>query len=98
MVKNVQEVIGIRRLKEVDMNIKEQFENEVMPLLKNNGYGGLVGIINSWLEQGKYELTYAYISRVKDDGVWNNYKNLRTMKIRTTLQDFLEVLKQDYLK
>ncbi len=98
MVKNVQEVIGIRRLKEVDMNIKEQFENDVMPLLKNNGYGGLVGIINSWLEQGKYELTYAYISRVKDDGVWNNYKNLRTMKIRTTLQDFLEVLKQDYLK
>lgn len=98
MVKNVQEVIGIRRLKEVDMNIKEQFENEVMPLLKNNGYGGLVGIVNSWLEQGKYELTYAYISRVKDDGVWNNYKNLRTMKIRTTLQDFLEVLKQDYLK
>lgn len=98
MVKNVQEVIGIRGLKEVNMNIKEQFENDVMPILKNNGYGGLVGIVNSWLEQGKYELTYAYISRVKDDGVWNNYKNLRTMKIRTTLQDFLEVLKQDYLK
>lgn len=80
------------------MNIKEQFENEVMPILKNNGYGGLVGIVKGWLEQGKYELTYAYISRVKDDGVWNNYKNLRTMKIRTTLQDFLEVLEQDYLK
>lgn len=80
------------------MTIKEQFENDVMPILKNNGYGGLVGIVNSWLEQGKYELTYAYILRVKDDGVWNNYKNLRTMKIRIALQDFLEVLEQDYLK
>lgn len=98
MVIKHQEVIGIRGLKEVNMTIKEQFENEVMPILKNNGYGSLVGIVKSWLEQGKYELAYAYISRVKDDGVWNNYKNLRTMKIRTTLQDFLEVLEQDYLK
>lgn len=98
MVIKHQEVIGISKLKEVVMNIKEQFEKEVMPILKNNGYGGLVGIVKTWLEQGKYELTYAYIARVKDDGVWNNYKNLRTMKIRTTLQDFLEVLEQDYLK
>lgn len=98
MVTKRQEVIGISKLKDVDMNIKEQFENEVMPILKNNGYGSLVGIVKSWLEQEKYELTYAYISRVKDDGAWNNYKNLRTMKIRTTLQDFLEVLEQDYLK
>lgn len=80
------------------MTIKEQFETDVIPILKNNGYGGLVDIVKYWLDQGKYELTYAYISRVKDDGVWNTYKNLRTMKIRTTLQDFLEVLEQDYLK
>lgn len=98
MVTKRQEVIGISKLKEVVMNIIEQFENDVMPILKNNGYGCLVGIVKSWLEQGKYELTYAYISRVKNDGVWNNYKNIRTMKIRTTLQDFLEVLEQDYLK
>lgn len=97
-MKNVQEVIGIRRLKEVNMNIKEQFEKEVMPILKNNGYGGLIGIVKSWLEQEKYELVYACILRVKYDGVWNNYKNLRTIRIRITLQDFLEVLEQDYLK
>lgn len=80
------------------MNIKEQFEKEVMPILKNNGYGGLIGIVKSWLEQEKYELVYACILRVKYDGVWNNYKNLRTIRIRITLQDFLEVLEQDYLK
>lgn len=51
------------------MTIKEQFENEVILILKNNGYSGLVDIVKLWLEQGKYELTYAYISRVKDDGV-----------------------------
>lgn len=98
MVKNVQEVIGISKSKEVIMNIKEQFEKEVMPILKNNGYGGLIGIVKSWLEQEKYELVYACILRVKYDGVWNNYKNLRTIRIRITLQDFLEVLEQDYLK
>ena len=80
------------------MNIKEQFEKEVMPILKNNGYWQMVGIVKSWLEQEKYELIYAYILRVKYDGVWNNYKNIRTMKIRIALQDFLEVLEQDYLK
>lgn len=91
-------LLGLEQLKDVNMNIKEQFEHEVMPLLQNNGYGGLVDIVKYWLESGNYVLTYAFISRVNDDGVWNNYKNLRTMKIRTTLQDFLEVLEQDYLK
>ena len=91
-------LLGLVNYKEVNMTIIEQFENEVTPILKNNGYAHMVGIVKSWLEQGRYELVYVYITGVKDDGNWNNYKNLRTMKIRTTLQDLLEVLKQDYLK
>ena len=98
MVTNVQEVIGVSKIREVNMTIIEQFENEVIPILKKNGYSHMVDIVKSWLEQGRYELVYVYITRVKDDGTWNNYKNLRTMKIRTTIQDFLEVMKQDYLK